>query len=155
MSNLWRGASRDSIAYRHAFRFTWLQMWNLWPVDKERREFETTYSAGSQRRKVYDWGSQWSNSNSLRRALFSSRPYPCTICNVSFKTSTHLKRHNRKHTQERNYECQYCHRSFIDAGTRDRHSVLHIQERSIECQFCSKLFMTHVRLLVAALYSST
>lgn len=57
------------------------------------------------------------------------RPYPCTICNVSFKTSTHLKRHNRKHTQERNYECQYCHRTFIDAGTRDRHSVLHIQER--------------------------
>lgn len=77
---------------------------------------------------------------------FFSRQYPCDLCNVAFKAPFQLKRHNRKHTQERNYACTYCEKRFIDKATLDRHFVVHFRERNVECKFCGKRFQSNLGL---------
>ena len=56
----------------------------------------------------------------------TSRNYVCSICNKAFKTSSHLKCHNRIHTGEKPYKCGTCGMAFAHCGSMRRHERCHV-----------------------------
>ncbi|CAH2319450.1 zinc finger 865 [Pelobates cultripes] len=58
--------------------------------------------------------------------------FPCTICQKSFKQSSHLVQHMLVHTGERPYECNICGRTYNHISSLIRHKRCHKEETGIE-----------------------
>ncbi|XP_053307438.1 zinc finger protein 865 [Spea bombifrons] len=63
--------------------------------------------------------------------LLDSR-FPCTICQKSFKQSSHLVQHMLVHTGERPYECNTCGRTYNHISSLIRHKRCHKEETGLE-----------------------
>ncbi|KAG8569641.1 hypothetical protein GDO81_014499 [Engystomops pustulosus] len=60
------------------------------------------------------------------------RRFPCTVCQKSFKQSSHLMQHMLVHTGERPYECNVCGRSYNHISSLIRHRRCHKEGTEVE-----------------------
>lgn len=51
----------------------------------------------------------------------NNRPYPCTICDLAFKSKQFLQRHMTSHSDDRNHLCLYCEKSYKYRKGLNRH----------------------------------
>lgn len=50
-----------------------------------------------------------------------SRPFPCNICNLAFKSKQFLQRHLVSHSDVRNYSCSFCGKTYKYKKGLNRH----------------------------------
>ncbi|XP_053951746.1 zinc finger protein OZF-like [Anastrepha ludens] len=88
-------------------------------------------------------GYDFANIINLRRherRHLNNKPFPCAECNKRFFTRTELRAHIRRHTGERPFVCTYCGFGFVTNGALNIHEKRHLGERKHKCDKCEKLF---------------
>lgn len=75
-----------------------------------------------------------------------ARPFPCLICDKSFKTAGSLKEHKLSHIDEKNFGCDVCHKSFKTKKQLAAHSKFHTAQRTFVCSVCQKGFKMNQHL---------
>ena len=86
----------------------------------------------------------------MRRHI-GDKKHTCKHCEMSFVTTSDLKKHQRVHTGEKPYKCDLCIKCFGDKSSLLRHKNLHTQRYRFECEVCGKSFnrrdlcITHVK----------
>lgn len=68
--------------------------------------------------------------------------YVCSVCNRSFRDTSLLAIHRRKHWRVRPYQCPQCHRAFSVPATLRRHLHVHTRMYPHRCGICKKGFLT-------------
>ncbi|XP_077313421.1 zinc finger protein 865 isoform X2 [Lithobates pipiens] len=89
------------------------------------------------------------DKNYFRRLKYLiDRRFPCTVCQKSFKQSSHLMQHMLVHTGERPYECNVCGRTYNHISSLIRHRRCHREETGVDIN--SSLANTDVETAAAA-----
>lgn len=72
----------------------------------------------------------------------SERPYKCTFanCKASFKTSSHLCEHVRRHLQIKKFKCSVCGSGFSSSNGLKIHYMQHTGEKPYSCAICNVKF---------------
>lgn len=68
--------------------------------------------------------------------------YVCTVCNRSFRDTSLLAVHRRKHWRVRPYQCPHCPRTFSVPATLRRHLHVHTRIYPHKCGLCKRGFLT-------------
>lgn len=55
-------------------------------------------------------------------------PYACEYCSMRFKCQSNLKQHLFQHTQVRPFSCEICGKSYSRKSIRDAHMMTHSKE---------------------------
>ncbi|XP_033933538.1 zinc finger protein 271-like [Pseudochaenichthys georgianus] len=74
------------------------------------------------------------------RRSAGEKTFGCSVCNKSFKQSSHLKEHIRIHTGEKPFSCSVCNKSFKNGGHLKGHMRIHTGEKPFSCSVCKKSF---------------
>lgn len=80
----------------------------------------------------------------IRQVHEQERDHQCQICDESFFTRTHLKRHMLTHSKILNFTCTLCQESFSRKDTLDLHILnKHTEERKFACDQTDCNFKTN------------
>jgi KRAB domain-containing zinc finger protein len=77
----------------------------------------------------------------------------CAVCFREFAMSSDLKKHTKKHKEEKRYKCETCGKVFNRNSNMLKHVRIHTGERPYSCQHCGKNFsrndvlMRHIKRL--------
>ncbi|KAF5291842.1 hypothetical protein FQA39_LY14179 [Lamprigera yunnana] len=84
------------------------------------------------------------------RTHTSERPYKCTFsnCTMSFKTSSHLCHHIRRHLKIKKYKCDICLGKFSTNNGLKVHQMQHTGEKPYLCMVCKRTFRRKYHLKV-------
>ncbi|XP_053608784.1 gastrula zinc finger protein XlCGF57.1-like [Plodia interpunctella] len=74
------------------------------------------------------------------------RVLSCSICNKIFKKTSHLKRHELSHEDNKPFKCTLCGKAFITEAILGEHMNKHNKIKPHVCPICSKAF-THMSTL--------
>ena len=66
----------------------------------------------------------------------------CRSCNKPFKTSEHLRQHQRNHSGDQPFLCMTCGRTFSQQDNLIKHHRIHGGTKMFLCEVCSRPFMT-------------
>ncbi|XP_065190648.1 zinc finger protein 271-like [Sycon ciliatum] len=77
-----------------------------------------------------------------KRIHTGEKPFACTVCKASFRTSSNLRKYERIHNGEKPYKCKLCGASFKRTNQRVAHRP------PFKCDVCSKYFSHSSDLLV-------
>lgn len=69
-----------------------------------------------------------------------SKKLICMECNKFFHSPSHLKIHQRTHSNERPFKCPMCDMSFTTSGNMKVHQRVHSDERPYTCDECHMTF---------------
>ena len=70
----------------------------------------------------------------------SLRPYACTECNGTYKTLPDLNRHKKIHAADRPHKCMVCHKGFVATSDLKRHLRTHTGAKPYICEICNQGF---------------
>lgn len=70
--------------------------------------------------------------------LGKDRPHVCSVCQASYKTRTHLRRHMMVHLHNRPYPCSDCGKGFNRKEHLNKHMEAVHSGTKHTCQFCGK-----------------
>nr|XP_040238171.2 zinc finger protein ZFP2-like isoform X2 [Anopheles coluzzii] len=76
------------------------------------------------------------------------RPYVCTICNKSYKTSSLRTAHMDTHIEGKTFKCEMCGKSLQTRACYRNHVKRHLEQRNHECPVCGKKFFQKCTLRV-------
>ena len=98
------------------------------PCDKCDKKFATKTSLYAHRREQH--------------VLGDSRKVQCDICNLWYKGSRNLKKHQETHSEEaqKKFQCLYCHKTFRTRNSLVVHERIHTGETPYACRICLKHF---------------
>ena len=94
--------------------------------------------------------------------FLGEKPYPCDLCDKSFRKSVQRTTHRRTHTGERPYSCDECGKTFVQSAHMKTHKKLVHEGLKIEtnsykkapqgpkviCGICGKFFCSLITLKV-------
>ncbi len=70
----------------------------------------------------------------------------CRVCNISFKKTSHLRRHMKTHQNECQYKCLYCGNTCASQDELSAHIKLHAEKgrepNRAMCMYCGRTFRT-------------
>ena len=52
----------------------------------------------------------------------------CAICDKEFERKSHLKKHERIHTNEKPFQCEYCEKKFTAKSNLNKHLTIHTKD---------------------------
>ena len=65
------------------------------------------------------------------------KPYACSHCDATFKSSLALKRHTGIHTGNKtSFSCLKCEKNLLGHGALKSHMMLHTGEKPRACSYC-------------------
>uniref|UniRef100_A0A182VAC5 C2H2-type domain-containing protein n=1 Tax=Anopheles merus TaxID=30066 RepID=A0A182VAC5_ANOME len=76
------------------------------------------------------------------------RPYVCTICNKSYKTSSLRTAHMDTHIVGKTFKCEMCGKSLQTRACYRNHVKRHLEQRNHGCPVCGKKFFQKCTLRV-------
>jgi hypothetical protein len=65
---------------------------------------------------------------------------PCSVCGKMYRTTAHLQRHMRSHTDERPFLCTICGMAFRLKHHLKEHLFIHSGEKPHKCDICGRGF---------------
>ena len=69
------------------------------------------------------------------------RPFSCDVCQMTFKSSSHLKKHQQVHTVTgSDHKCSTCEKAFRTPELLKSHEKTHYAEKIFGCEDCEKYF---------------
>ena len=72
------------------------------------------------------------------RKHLEQKPYSCEMCPKTFKLKAALKNHMKSHDKSNPLDCDVCGKTFANAGCLKAHAGLHHEERPFQCGICGK-----------------
>lgn len=108
-------------------------------VETHRRTTETPLSCMT-------CNSKFSSSCDLRMHRKShivesrNRRWDCSVCGVTCKNRSHLRKHQVKHSSEKPYHCPVCDKGFASFCDMQKHTFFHSSEKPYQCSVCRKGF---------------
>ena len=64
----------------------------------------------------------------------------CQFCERRFYKPHELKRHERKHANEKPFVCRFCEKKYHSATDKDAHERKHTGEKPFQCESCGVSF---------------
>lgn len=64
----------------------------------------------------------------------------CHICHKSYQSPVQLKRHLRRHAEDKKHSCPFCKKGFSDQFDLKRHVRIHTGIKPFSCKRCSRAF---------------
>ncbi len=87
------------------------------------------------------WGHLKQPSKAKKPIGAAQKRFPCSVCEKSYNTPSHLSQHMQLHTGRYSYYCDPCRRGFNAATNYKRHMDKH-QGVRYHCEICGKVFTT-------------
>ncbi|EDV25652.1 uncharacterized protein TRIADDRAFT_24667, partial [Trichoplax adhaerens] len=64
----------------------------------------------------------------------------CHICHKSYQSPVQLKRHLRRHAEDKKHLCPFCKKGFSDQFDLKRHVRIHTGIKPFRCKLCNRAF---------------
>ncbi|KAJ8278403.1 hypothetical protein GJAV_G00087250 [Gymnothorax javanicus] len=81
-----------------------------------------------------------SHVNNQQRIHTDEKPYKCDQCEKSFSWMSRLKSHQTIHTGEKPYKCDQCGKGLRSKCSVYYHERIHTDEKPFKCDLCEKSF---------------
>eukprot|EP00111_Clytia_hemisphaerica_P006977 TCONS_00020216-protein len=87
------------------------------------------------------------NLNGTLHSTEVERSHICDVCGAGFQWRSHLRRHQKTHTNEK-FECDICHAGFGQQSYFNAHYKSHFNDKPYKCEACGKRFVqsTHLKI---------
>ena len=72
----------------------------------------------------------------------NEKPFECDVCEKRYRHANSLKYRVRIHANEKPYECDVCDTAFRQLGRLKSHERIHTKEKPYECDVCEKRLTT-------------
>ena len=73
--------------------------------------------------------------------------FTCHICNKTWNTSSELKGHMARHSDEKSFVCVECGKCLKTERSLQTHSLLHTGAKDIKCDECEQVFYTRSAMI--------
>ena len=106
---------------------------------EEETDYEVEESSSKSAGQPFD---VWGSSNNTEGQYW--RPFPCTLCSMSFKEKPHLTKHIRiVHEKKKSYKCSVCEYTSKDKHNLKVHfEAVHEGKKPFQCEICQKCLAT-------------
>ena len=110
----------------------------IFELKQEGTEYEVGESSNSGGQTFDVWGA----SNNIEGQYW--RPFPCTLCSMSFKEKPHLTKHIKiVHEKKKPYKCSVCEYTSKDKHNLKVHfEAVHEGKKPFQCDICQKCLAT-------------
>lgn len=119
--------------------------------EEEVDEDEDEWTPGGEKRPKVERDADLNESSRSSNVTASGQKkrrtkFECTVCEEVFKKAADLRKHAKKHVENRPFACEECGKTFVKRKNLTAHALVHVELKPFECPECSKCFAIQHRL---------
>lgn len=119
--------------------------------EEEVDEDEDEWTPGSEKKPKVERDADLNESSRSSNVTASGQKkrrtkFECTVCEEVFKKAADLRKHAKKHVENRPFACEECGKTFVKRKNLTAHMLVHVELKPFECPECSKCFAIQHRL---------